>query len=167
VTRRDDLREIEQALGRVARIGRGREAARLRAERSGVDLSRPGISILAALHARGPLRASALAEVTDSAMPLISRELRTLTAQDYVTSAADPDDGRARIVTLTPKGAAAYRRYRAAIDEIIDLTFSEWDDDELAHLSTLLQRVAVDFTRPPPATLTGSHPTGTRAARPL
>jgi DNA-binding MarR family transcriptional regulator len=148
VTRRDDLREIEQSLSRISRIGRGREAARLRAERSGIDLSRPGISILAALNSRGPLRASALAEVTDSAMPLISRELRTLTAQGYVTSSADPDDGRARIVTLTRHGAAAYRRYRATIDDIIDLTFDGWDDDELAHLAVLLQRVALDFTRP-------------------
>lgn len=148
MTRRDDLREVEQALSRISRIGRGRDAARLRAERSGVDLSRPGISILAALNSRGPLRASALADVTDSAMPLISRELRTLTAQGYVTSAADPGDGRARIVTLTRKGAAAYRRYRATIDEIIDLTFERWDDDELAHLAALLQRVAADFTRP-------------------
>jgi hypothetical protein len=56
MARADDLRRIEQAIIRVTRVGYGREAARIRAERSGVQLSRPSIAILSSLHATGPVR---------------------------------------------------------------------------------------------------------------
>ena len=61
----DDLQRVEKAIVRIARIGAGREAARNRAERSGVHLSRPAINIVSALHASGPMRLSRLSDLTD------------------------------------------------------------------------------------------------------
>ncbi len=147
VSRRDDLRDIDVALRRVGRIGRSRGATRLRAEVSGVDLTNAAAGILGALHQHGPLRATALAEAADTEAPLVSRELRTLTAQGYVTTKPDPSDGRGRVVSLTRKGRTVYERFRDATDEITAHAFREWDDHDIELLRTLLQRVVEDFSR--------------------
>ena len=145
MARQDDLREIDAALTRVGRIGRGRAATRLRAEVSGVDLPNAAAGILGALNQHGPLRASALAEAADTEAPLVSRALRTLTADGYVTTRPDPADGRGRIVALTRKGRTTYERFRSGADRITAHAFREWSDDDVAQLRTLMQRVVVDF----------------------
>src|SRR5690349_7816368 len=104
MARQDELRRIEHAILRISRIGTGRAAARIRSERSGVHLPRPAISVLSALNAAGPLRLTDLAERTDLELALVSREVRNLEGEGYVRRNADPDDGRASIVTLAAKG---------------------------------------------------------------
>jgi DNA-binding MarR family transcriptional regulator len=148
VSRRADLREIDRSLSRITRIARGRVAARVRSERSGVELSRAGMAILSGLMQHGDLRLSALAELADTEPAIITREVRLLTAQRFVQSKPDPSDGRARIVHITPKGKIAYRRYRDAIDEIIADTFWAWSAADLSLLRRLLGRVAEDFAHP-------------------
>jgi DNA-binding MarR family transcriptional regulator len=150
MARADDLRRIEQAIIRITRVGYGREAARIRAERSGVHLSRPSIAILSSLHATGPVRLSALAHRTDLEAPLISREVRDLASAGYVRRSADPTDGRAGIVELTTKGRRTIEAYRAATDDIVAEAFSEWSAADLRQLAGLLERVAVDSRKRPP-----------------
>jgi DNA-binding MarR family transcriptional regulator len=145
MARQDELRRIEHAILRISRIGTGRAAARIRAERSGVHLPRPAISMLSALNAAGPLRLTDLAERTDLELALVSREVRGLDAGGYVRRSADPGDGRASIVGLTAKGRRAYETYRQATDEIIAETFSAWSARDLTTLAGLLDRVASDF----------------------
>jgi DNA-binding MarR family transcriptional regulator len=151
VNRRDDLRTVDQALARIARIARGREAHRLRADRSGVDLSRPAISILAALRRAGPVRPSELARLTDLEPPLITREVGRLAAAGHVRRTADPTDGRAAIVELTEVGRRASEAYRAAADEILAETFSSWSAADLRSLAVHLDRVAREFGARRPA----------------
>ncbi|MBF6556792.1 MAG: MarR family transcriptional regulator [Acidimicrobiales bacterium] len=147
--RRDDLRRVEQAITRMGRIGNGREAARIRAERSGVRISRPGIAILAAVHARGPLRVTDIARQTGLEPPLVSREIRRLVEDGYVARRGDRSDGRAAIVTLTPAGTAAFGAYRSATDDIVTETFAGWTSAELRELAGALERVVDDFARAP------------------
>lgn len=127
----------------------GREAARIRAERSGVHLSRPSISILSTLRVSGPVRLQELSRRTDLEAPLISREVRDLIAAGLVRRTSDPTDGRAGIVELTPKGRRASEAYRAATDEIVAETFVNWSAADLRALAEHLQRVVADFSRPP------------------
>lgn len=149
VARRDDLRRVEHALTRIGRISLGREAARIRAERSGVHRSRPSISILSTLRVSGPVRLRELSRRTDLEAPLISREVRDLIAAGLVRRTSDPTDGRAGIVELTPKGRRASEAYRAATDDIIAETFSGWSAAELRVLAEQLERVVLDFARSP------------------
>ena len=146
MARQDDLRDIDHALTRVGRIGRGRSATKLRAEVSGVDLTNTAAGILGTLHAHGPMRASALAAAATTEAPLVSRELRTLTAQGYVTAKPDPNDGRGRIVALTRKGRATYERFRDGADRITAHAFREWSDDDVSLLRELMVRVVRDFS---------------------
>ena len=149
VSRIEDLRRIEHALIRIARVSNGRVAARHRSERAGVMLSRPAITILSALRESGPVRLSLLARLTDLEAPLISREVRSLTECGHLRRVADPTDGRATIVELTAEGRAAYQAYREATDAIIAETFTGWSADDLSTLRSLLERVASDFARSP------------------
>nr|WP_283251004.1 MarR family transcriptional regulator [Rhabdothermincola salaria] len=133
----------------VGRIGRSRQAARVRAEVSGVELSNPAAAILSALHQHGPMRSAALAEAADTEAPLVSRELRTLAERGFVTNETDPTDGRARIIALTDEGRTAYRTFRAATDKIAADAFRSWDSEDLEVLAGLLRRVVQDFARSP------------------
>jgi DNA-binding MarR family transcriptional regulator len=157
VSRLDDLRRVEQAISRITRISSGRVAARHRSERSGVMLSRPAITILSNLRSSGPVRLSLLARLTDLEAPLISREIRELVEAGYVRRTADPTDGRAGIVDLTPKGRRAYQAYRDATDEIIAETFETWSASDLHELRNLLDRVVEDFARGPERAMRGTR----------
>src|SRR5215207_7616483 len=126
MTRRDDLRRIDQALARIARMATGREGARLRSERSGVHLSQPAVTILAVLRTAGAVRLSELARLTGLDAPLVSREVGELGESGHVRRKPDPTDGRAGIVALTPKGRRASESYRAAADEIMAEVLSSW-----------------------------------------
>ena len=145
MSRADDLRRVEQAITRIQQIGTGREAARRRADRAGVNVGRPAVAVLGALNRHGPLRLSSLSRYTGLEAPLISREVRGLVADGLVTREADPGDGRAAIVALTAAGEDAFRSYRKATDEIISETFQAWSGDELDRLVVMLERVASDF----------------------
>lgn len=147
--RQEDLRRVEQALTRIARIGNGKDAALVRARRSGVRVSRPGIAIMATLARAGEMRVGDVARQTRLETPLVSRELHRLVAQGDAVRRGDPADGRVARVALSEKGLAAYRAYRKATDEIIAETFADWRSDELHRLAGTLERVLGDFARPP------------------
>ena len=149
MTRRDDLRRVDQALARIARMATGREGARLRAERSGVHLSQPAVTILAALRSSDAVSLSELSRLTGLEPPLVSREVGELAASGHVRRKADPSDGRAGIVALTPKGRRASEAYRSAADEIIAEVLSSWSAADLHDLATHLERVVRDFAGPP------------------
>jgi len=148
MTRRDDLARVDQALARVARMATGREGARLRSERSGVFLSQPAVTILAALRSAGDVRSSEVGKLTGLEAPLVSREVGELAASGHVRRKADPSDGRAGIVALTPKGRRASEAYRSAADEIIAEVLSSWSAADLHDLATHLERVVRDFAGP-------------------
>ena len=129
MARLDDLQRVEKAIVRISRIGAGREAARNRAERSGVHLSRPAINLISALHASGPMRLSRLYDLTDLEAPLVSREIARLCEGGYVKRAADP--------------------YREATDQIVVEAFAGWKAPELRTLADYLERVVHDVSRRP------------------
>ena len=73
----------------------------------------------------------------------VSRLIDRLTAAGLVDRRPDPDDGRARLLTLTPAGKAMARRiwpiYREALQAAFALPLSE---DEARQLARLLRKVA-------------------------
>jgi DNA-binding MarR family transcriptional regulator len=148
VSRRDDLRKVDRALTRIARIALGRQAARHRSQRSGVQLSRPAIGILACLRVRGQMRLSDLARDADLEPPLVSREVRLLVEGGYVRRSAHPTDGRVGIVELTDLGRSTSEAYRATADEITAEVFARWSASEIKQLAAQLERVADAFSRP-------------------
>ncbi len=60
---------------------------------------------------------------------------------------ADPDDGRAQSVSLTPAGRDVMERVRGARHDLITTVLGEWSDTDRRQLALLLGRLADDFLR--------------------
>ena len=56
-----------------------------------------------------------------------------------------PDDGRARLIRLTPAGRAAARRIRQAGRAGMQAALAHWPPAELHQLTTLFHRMVDDF----------------------
>ena len=149
VARLDDLQRVEKAIVRIARIGAGRDAARNRAERSGVHLCRPAINLISALHASGPVRLSRLSDLTDLEAPLVSREIARLCDGGYVKRRPTPPTVAPRSSPSPPRADRAYLAYRQATDDIVVEAFAGWKAAELRTLADYLERVVHDVSRRP------------------
>lgn len=89
-------------------------------------------SALSVLVFSGPKRLGELAALEQVRPPTMTRVIASLEAGGFVTRAADPADGRSRIVSATAAGRAVMRRGRdrrvAALAKLLDpLTANELD----------------------------------------
>ena len=93
------------------RLAITRSARRLRQEAAG-DLTPTTASALATVERHGPLTPSELAVLENVRRPTATRTLRCLAADDLISRAPDPLDGRSALVTITPAGRDRLRRLR-------------------------------------------------------
>ena len=87
------------------------------------------------------VRPSVLAERAGMSKQAMNQLLRSLEAQGYIVRSDAPDEGRARLVRLTPRGQAAY----AKIHDVLRNVEREWSAElgtrRFAELKDLLLRV--------------------------
>lgn len=119
-------------------------------QRSGVDVDRSGIVILATLHRRGPLRLSDLAADVGLDRSTLSRQVAAVVRGGYVQKLGDAADARASLLVLTPRGQAARRKLAAAWQDIVVELLADWTPEDQAQLGQLLGRLASQL-RPDPA----------------
>jgi DNA-binding MarR family transcriptional regulator len=110
--------------------------------RSGVDVDRSGIVILATLHRLGPLRLSDLAADIGLDRSTISRQVAAVVRDGYVQKVEDLADARASLLTLTPRGQAARRKLADAWGDIVRELLADWTPEEQGQLGRLLGRLA-------------------------
>ena len=88
----------------------------------------------------GPMRAGALAECVQSDPSTVSRQVAALVRDGLVERRADPDDGRASLLVLTPKAdtvlAAHDRRRLEYFAKLLD----GWSEAELRRFAGQLRR---------------------------
>jgi DNA-binding MarR family transcriptional regulator len=101
----------------------------------------------------------------------VSRSVSSLVALELVRRDADPVDGRASVLALTPRGRQALdeadRWHSAVVCEVL----AEWSSDEVADLVALLRRFAADADRyaraallaPTLRRIAGRYPTPTQS----
>ena len=91
-----------------------RTSRRLRQEAAGAvgELTPTSAAALATVERHGPLTPSELAEMERVKRPTATRTLRVLTEAGLVERAADPDDGRSALVSITAAGRDRLRRLR-------------------------------------------------------
>jgi len=102
-TTEDDTARLRAVIGRLAR--------RLRPTVAGAGLTPSQTSVLFSVVRRGPLRLSELAELESLNPTMLSRITAQLCEAGLLRREADPDDGRAALVSAT----AAGRRIRERI----------------------------------------------------
>jgi DNA-binding MarR family transcriptional regulator len=112
-----------------------------------IPLDRARYVVLRAVAESEPVRTTALAEHVGVDPSTMSRHVSVLDRAGYVSRAADPDDGRAQALTLTPAGREVMEKARAARHDLITDALADWDDVDRTHLASLLGRLADDLLR--------------------
>lgn len=142
--------EVDQAItaleAEVRRlIWRLKRVLRERAQLVHPELGVLGLNIISTLATDGPTRASDLVERFGVDKGSISRHVQQLGEWGLIEAHPDPQDGRARVLSVTDEAAnrvVAMRKSRS--DRMIGL-LGEWQIDDLQRLAELLGRYNVTF----------------------
>ena len=115
------------------RLALTRTARRLRQE-AGTDLSPSLQSALAMIDRFGPLTPSELAERERVQRPTITRLLARLEEQGLIARAADPEDRRSCLISVTAAGHALMETIRSRKDAFLARRLHALDADDRATL---------------------------------
>jgi DNA-binding MarR family transcriptional regulator len=131
--------ELEREIGLLLRRARAissRLAAQLHP-----DLDGAAFGLLALLQDAGPLRASDLVARLGLDKSTVSRQVASLVGLGLVERSADPDDGRAQVLTPSDEGAARLAQIRDARRARWEADLGHWPAEDVATLAELLHRL--------------------------
>jgi DNA-binding MarR family transcriptional regulator len=92
-------------------------------------------------------RVSDIADALRIDLSVASRQVAVLEAAGWVTRAADPADGRARVLEATESGRAVLTDTLARMADAYTGVLAGWSEEELQSLHATLARVREDFAR--------------------
>jgi DNA-binding MarR family transcriptional regulator len=96
--------------------------------------------LLKQIRADGPMRAATLADALHSDPSTVSRQVAALVKDELLERRADPEDGRASLLALTPKAEELLAEH----DQVRLTRFAEmldgWSDTDLRHFAEMLNR---------------------------
>ena len=147
-TTHEAVDHIQESLQIVARsISQVRVHERL-LQSAGVRLDRAAAAALYKLHVHGDAtRITALAEMLGVDAPTVTRKIQQLERDGLVVRHADPDDGRASRIALTPAGRRTLERVLKARRAWLERLLEGWDDEDLARFGSLLGRFSTSLER--------------------
>lgn len=91
----------------------------------------PGsLSVLGLLSMRGECRQNELAADMCISQSALSRQVSELVANGYIVRHADPQDGRASLISLTDEGDALLRRTRQGRARQLAALLADWTEDD-------------------------------------
>ncbi|MFJ5227792.1 MarR family winged helix-turn-helix transcriptional regulator [Streptomyces sp. NPDC088400] len=111
----------------------------------GLSLART--KVLRVLDRRGAVRQSVLAQELGQAPRSVTQSVEALEREGLVERAADPDDGRSKLVRLTPEGAGALAAGTAAGEQVLREVFGAMGREQLADLDQLLDALQAGLSR--------------------
>jgi DNA-binding MarR family transcriptional regulator len=129
---------LEREIGLLLRRSRA-ISARLAAELH-PDLDGAAYGLLALLQDAGPQRASDLVTRLGLDKSTVSRQVNSLVELGLVNRAADPEDGRALVLTPSAEGSAWLARIREARRARWEADMAGWPVEDVARLADLLGR---------------------------
>ncbi|MGW2086913.1 MarR family winged helix-turn-helix transcriptional regulator [Streptomyces sp. NPDC001880] len=115
-------------------------------------------AVLSLLRQHGEMRISRLAELLDVDMSVTSRHVAHVAERGWIERSPDPADKRSRILRLTPGGRDVLGDLNRRTTETFAHNLSDWSDDEVGQLNTLLARLRDSFAcRGPSGCGPGKH----------
>lgn len=108
------------------------------------DLEPAAYGLLSVLLHQGGMRLTELAKCIGVGKPSVSRQISFLEGVGLVHKEADPSDGRAQLIELTPEGLARMRTVHAGRQEAFHKLLEHWDTEELITLATLIAKLNND-----------------------
>jgi DNA-binding MarR family transcriptional regulator len=139
----DDAAAVAESCTRLMRSFGKIRARVLAMARHDVDWSANLLITKVALN--GPIRSSALAELVKSDPSTVSRQVATLVKDGYVERHADPEDGRASLLQITPRGAEVCEEHKRLRNEHYQRMLANWSAAECRSLATMMSRFADDM----------------------
>jgi DNA-binding MarR family transcriptional regulator len=130
----DDTERLAGELLRFARLA-GRAKGMLNLGDMGAEFS--ALLLLFPLLHMGPLRVTDLAEVKQADPSTVSRQAAQLVKAGLARREADPVDGRASRLAVTPEGEIACGRLRAARHALLSQVLDDWPADRVATFADL------------------------------
>jgi DNA-binding MarR family transcriptional regulator len=105
------------------------------------------IFVLHHVEAHEPLRVSELAKCMQLDSSTVSRHIRNLEDEGYLSRADDPGDRRATRVRLTEQGRAILEASMRARGAVVDAAIADWSQADRQNLETLMTRLADSIDR--------------------
>lgn len=141
-----DLASLGDALHRLTRTIQ-RRRAQLAAEHS--DSEWAAHTLLEPLVSGGPMRAAQLAECTFNDPSTVSRHVATLVRDGLVERRADPIDGRASLLVLTPDGLRTVEEQRTRRVQWLSDLLASWPTPDQAELGRLMDKFTLAMEAQP------------------
>ena len=101
--------------------------------------------LLKSLASEGPMRASALAECVRSDPSTVSRQVASLVKDGLLERRADPIDGRASLLVLTPRADEVLAEHDKIRLQHFARMLDDWPERDLRRFAALLHRFTTDF----------------------
>ncbi|GAA4286485.1 MarR family transcriptional regulator [Georgenia daeguensis] len=127
----------------------------------GRSLTPTDVWIVEVLAERGPMRLTALAAWQGVDKSTVTPQVRRLERAGLVVRTADPQDGRAVLLSLSEEGLGVRDRFRRAGAAVLEDRLASWSEEDRRVLAELLGRFVegLDVDR----SAGGSAPTGSTA----
>lgn len=117
------------------------KSMRMQRVRRHPELEISAFPVLYSLIGTEPQRISALAEAIHSDVSTVSRQVGRLEAMGLIERTADPDDGRAAVLSLTGKGRRIICEEQQDHAEWISGLLADWSEDDLNSFNEHLTRL--------------------------
>jgi DNA-binding MarR family transcriptional regulator len=140
-------RRISDAVASFHLLGSSRRLDVRLAALSGVPLRFGALGVLNRIVDHGPVGLHELSRLVRMQPAGLSRQLRVLDAEGYISRSVDPADGRAAVVRATAQGRSASRHVRAAISQMLAHQLRDWSDRDLELAAELMERLDGDLRR--------------------
>ncbi len=135
----DAADHLERELAVLLR--RSRAISRETARTVHPDLEPEAYSLLVRLDDLGEARPSDLAAFFGIGKPTLSRQVQLLEGLGLIERTADPTDGRAVRLRLSPTGSEQLLAARAARRERLHARLQDWSEEDMNQLATLVARL--------------------------
>lgn len=100
-----------------------------------------GFKVLMLLFRSGPMHQSALARGLEADKAMLSRIVKQLEDLELVSRVADPGDGRAMLVDMTPTARGRYEETQLGARQVLVDKLSQWEPAEVRRLADLLAKL--------------------------
>ena len=148
--------ELERAVTVIVRWAHSREVQLETMHRARCDLPVASASLLHRIATCGPVHPSELAAYYGVDNSTITPRLQRLERSGLLTREADPRDGRAALVRITPTGQRLRRRLHQARRTLLEELLQDWTPAEQAAVAGVMARLAERLD--PPGQLPGPAP---------